>query len=118
MSTSGPEVTPVGQRPSTGGWVKQYPDAAERARAWRARRKARQGEAASEAPPTTPALAEASLAVTLDRLKELLSAHQSAVESEVARVEDAIAALSDPEAVADELATARAETARQLAEAQ
>lgn len=62
MSTSGPGVTPVGERPSTGGWVKQYTDAAERARAWRERQKARRAEAASETSPTTPALAEASLA--------------------------------------------------------
>ena len=62
------DVTPVGERPATGGWVKQYADAAERARAWRERQKARRVEAANDV-PTSPALAEASLAVTLDRMK-------------------------------------------------
>jgi chromosome segregation ATPase len=62
-------------------------------------------------------LAEASLSLSLERIQKLLGAHEVSLAAEVARVEDAIAALADPEAVAEEIATARAETARQVAEA-
>ena len=36
------ESTPVGERPATGGRVRQYENGAERARAWRERQRARQ----------------------------------------------------------------------------
>ena len=112
------DTTPVGDRPTTGGRVKQYADGAERARAWRERQRARRAETAQDTPAPSPALAEASLSLSLDRLRELVAGHQAAIAGEVARVEDAIAALADPEAVAEELATARAETARQVAQAE
>jgi len=56
-------TTPVGERPATGGRVKQYADAAERARAWRERLRARRAETAQGTAAPSPALAEASLSL-------------------------------------------------------
>ena len=67
---------------------------------------------------TSPQLAAASLTVSLERLGDLVRSHHEAVAAEVARVEEAIGVLSDPEAVAEALESARAEAARQVAEAE
>jgi chromosome segregation ATPase len=113
--------TPVGQIPVTGGRERRYANDAERARAWRERQKTRlsdafEGDGGSMA--VTPELAEASLAVLLDRLAEVGRAHEATVGELAGRVEDAIGALADPDAVAEALAGARAEAARQVAEAE
>ena len=109
----------VGKAPVTGGRVRQYGSDAERARAWRERQKARRSEIVDTGGDAfTPVLAEASLAVLLDRLGEVGRAHESAVGELIGRVEDAIGALADPEAVAEALAGAKAEAARQVAEAE
>jgi len=111
--------TSVGQIPATGGRARQYATDAERARAWRERQKARQMDTTDGGDmPVGPVLAEATLAVLLDRLGEVGRAHEAAVADLVGRAEDAIGTLADPEAVADALAGARAEAARQVAEAQ
>src|SRR5580698_7474610 len=102
MADTDDTTTPVGDRPATGGRVKLYADGAERARAWRERQRTR-AETGQDTPALSPGLAEASLSLSLDRLQELVGAHQAAIAGEVARVEDAIAALADPEAVAEEL---------------
>jgi hypothetical protein len=119
MSNTDPE-TPVGQIPVTGGRERRYANDAERARAWRERQKDRRGssydDSASEA--VSPVLAEASLSVLLERLTEVGRAHEATVGELIGRVEDAIGALSDPEAVAEALAGGRAEAARQVAEAE
>ena len=110
--------TPVGQVPVTGGRQRRYASDAERARAWRERQKARRTdprEAGGDA--VTPLLAEASLSVLLERLGEVGRAHEATVGELAGRVEDAIAALADPEAVAEALEAARAEAACQVAEA-
>ncbi len=109
-------ITPIGEAPATGGRTKVYSDDAERARAWRARQKERQPSGSS--PVTSPQLAAASLTVSLERLGDLVRSHHEAVAAEVARVEEAIGVLSDPEAVAEALESARAEAARQVAEAE
>jgi len=109
-------ITPIGEAPATGGRTKLYSDDAERARAWRARQKERQPSGSS--PVTSPQLAAASLTVSLERLGDLVRSHHEAVAAEVARVEEAIDVLSDPEAVAEALESARAEAARQVAEAE
>src|SRR5580704_17437297 len=96
--------TPIGERPATGGWVRQYATGAERARAWRERQRERQTSAQSGSIQVPALLAEASLAATVDRLSDLLAAHRSGIDEMVARVEDAVAVLGDPEVVADELA--------------
>jgi hypothetical protein len=106
----------VGERPATGGRVRQFNSDAERARAWRERQRERRQETPGTAVP--PALAEATLVSVLERLVELYSAHQATAGDLTARVEEAIAALADPEAVAEEMETVRAETARQVAESQ
>jgi hypothetical protein len=116
MSDSEPD-TPVGQMPVTGGRVRQYANNAERARAWRERQKTRRAENIDDV-ALDPVLAEASLAVLLDRLAEVGRAHEATVGELIGRVEDAIGALADPEAVAEALAGARAEAARQVAEAE
>jgi colicin import membrane protein len=115
------QPTPVGQIPVTGGRERRYANNAERARAWRERQKTRredlsEGVGAIEA--VTPGLAEASLAVVLDRLAEVGRAHEATVGELIYRVEEAIGALADPEAVAAALAGGRAEAARQVAEAE
>jgi len=98
-------TTPIGEAPATGGRTKLYSDDAERARAWRARQKERQPSGSS--PVTSPQLAAASLTVSLERLGDLVHSHHEAVAAEVARVEEAIDVLSDPEAVAEALESAR-----------
>jgi hypothetical protein len=112
--------TPVGQMPVTGGRERRYANDAERARAWRERQKARRIDALEGGgrDTVTPELAEASLAVLLDRLGEVGRAHEATVGELASRVEDAIGALADPEALAEALAGARAEAARQVAEAE
>jgi DNA repair exonuclease SbcCD ATPase subunit len=111
--------TPVGQIPVTGGRERRYANDAERARAWRERQKARRTDAREGGDDAvTPELAEATLAVLLDRLAEVGRAHEATMGELAGRVEDAIGALADPEAVADALAGARAEAARQVAEAE
>jgi DNA repair exonuclease SbcCD ATPase subunit len=113
------QATPVGQIPVTGGRERRYANDAERARAWRERQKARRTDAfEGGSTAVTPELAEASLAVLLDRLAEVGRAHEATVGELAGRVEDAIGALADPEAVAEALAGARAEAARQVAEAE
>jgi len=57
------------------------------------------------------------LTVSLERLGQLVRAHQEALSVEVARVEEAIGALADPGSVAEAMEGARAEAARQVAEA-
>ena len=54
-------TTPVGERPPTGGRVRQYENGAERARAWRERQRERQAAGVQVRPAPTPDLAEASL---------------------------------------------------------
>jgi hypothetical protein len=108
--------TPVGERPSTGGRVRQFNSDAERARAWREAQKQRRMEAPGAAVP--PGLAEATLSSVLERLSEVFAANHVNTGHLVVQVEEAIAALADPEAVAEEMETVRAETARQVAEAQ
>jgi hypothetical protein len=114
------QQTPVGQIPVTGGRERRYANDAERARAWRERQKARRTDPVEGGGSTAvpPELAEASLAVLLDRLAEVGRAHEATVGELAGRVEDAIGALADPEAVAEALAGARAEAARQVAEAE
>jgi hypothetical protein len=114
------QPTPVGQIPVTGGRERRYTNGAERARAWRERQRARRTapEDGGRTAAITPELAEASLAVLLDRLAEVGRAHEATVGELVGRVDDAIGALADPEAVAEALAGARAEAARQVAEAE
>jgi chromosome segregation ATPase len=114
------QPTPVGQIPVTGGRERRYANDAERARAWRERQKARRIEAleGGRGDVVTPVLAEASLSVLLDRLTEVGRAHEATVGELAGRVEDAISALADPEAVAEALEGARAEAARQVAEAE
>jgi uncharacterized phage infection (PIP) family protein YhgE len=115
------QPTPVGQIPVTGGRERRYANDADRARAWRERQKARRMDALEGGGggiAITPELAEASLAVLLDRLAEVGRAHEATVGELARRVEDAIGALADPEAVAEALAGARAEAARQVAEAE
>jgi len=107
--------TPVGERPSGGGRVRQYATDAERARAWRERQRERRPPTAEAVPAL---LAEATLATVVDRLGELIAGHRSGVEELVSRAEEAIAVLVDPEAVAGELEAVRAETAREVATAQ
>lgn len=94
------DTAPVGDHPATGGRVKQYADGAERAREWRERQRTRRAGIPQDTPAPSPGLAEASLSASLDRFGELVAAHQAAIAGEVARVEDAIGALADPEAVA------------------
>lgn len=101
-----------------GGRPRLYDNATERGRAWRERQRAQRAETSQDPPTITPGLAETSLSISLQRLQELITSHQQAITSEVTRVAAAIAALSDPEAVAEELATSRAETARQIAQAE
>jgi DNA repair exonuclease SbcCD ATPase subunit len=119
MSNTDPE-TPVGQIPVTGGRERRYANDAERARAWRERQKERRGssydDGATEA--VSPVLAEASLSVLLERLTEVGRAHEATVGELMGRIEEAISALADPEAVAEALAGGRAEAARQVAEAE
>jgi chromosome segregation ATPase len=112
--------TPVGQIPVTGGRERLYANDAERARAWRERQKARRREAieGGGGDVVTPVLAEANLSVLLDRLAEVGRAHEATVGELAGRVEDAISALADPEAVAEALEGARVEAARQVAEAE
>ena len=101
--------TPVGERPPQGGHIRQYETAAERARAWRERQRR------PDDVPVSASLAEATLGALLERLSEVLAAHHTTVGELVGRVEDAVAALADPDAVAEELAAARAETASEIA---
>src|SRR5438128_318911 len=102
--------TPLGERPPTGGRVRQYPTDAHRARAWRERQREQRDEPGE---PVPVMLAEATLRVLVGRLGEVAASHGSAMAELVGRVEEAIAALADPEAVADELAATRAGAARQ-----
>lgn len=113
----GEPVTPVGKRPATGGRVRLYENGAERARAWRERQRARQDAAEESQMPPSPELAEASLGIVLEQLPRLAQSHLEAMGALVAKIEDAIGALADPDAVAQSLAAARAEAARQVAEA-
>jgi hypothetical protein len=66
----------------------------------------------------SPELAEAGLAVLLERLVEAGRAHEATVGELAGRIEDAIGALADPEAVAEALAGGKAEAALQVAEAE
>jgi colicin import membrane protein len=112
--------TQVEQSPTTGGRARQYATGAERARAWRERQKLRRAEIGGTGTGVmdTPVLAEASLGVLLARLTDVSRAHETAMGELAGRVEDAVGALADPEAVAEALAAGRAEAARQVAEAE
>lgn len=114
------EQAPIGQSPATGGRARQYANGAERARAWRERQRLQRTDpGGNEAGETvTTVLAEASLAVLLERLTEVGRAHEAAIGELIGRVEDAVGALADPDAVAEALAAGRAEAARQVAEAE
>lgn len=112
--------TAVGQAPVTGGRERRYATDAERARAWRERQKARRTDTpeADAGHAVNPELAEAGLAVLLERLVEVGRAHEATVGELAGRIEDAIGALADPEAVAEALAARRAEAALAVAEAE
>jgi chromosome segregation ATPase len=107
--------TPVGERPATGGRLRQYESDAERARAWRERHRGERAEV-GEAVPLM--LAEASLGVVVENLRGLTTGHQEAIADLVRRVEEAIDALSDPQAIADELDAMREESRRIASEAE
>ena len=111
--------TPVGATPASGGRERRYANDAERARAWRERQKEKRvSTQSSGGEPVSPALAEATLSVLLERLTEAGRAHETAIGGLVSRVEDAVNALADPESVAETIAAMRAEAARQVAEAE
>ena len=113
--------TPVGQAPATGGRVRQYASAAERARAFRERQataRAETGQAGAPGPGERPELAVASLVGVVASLQQLLGAAQAGMAEQVERAEAAVALLSDPAAIDERLELSRADVGRQVAEAQ
>lgn len=117
-------MTEVGETPSTGGRIRQYATDAERTRAWRERRKldretaGRSPLAAAATEGQSPELAVASLASVIPALREALAAAEARIAEQVALVEDAVALLSDPDAIDERLEAARVGAARQVADAQ
>ncbi len=97
--------------PNRPGRPRQHPDSAARTRAWRERRRS---EAASPAPeaPVGPEMAQASLAVTLDQLRQVASGDLATLAE---RIEGAVSCLADPAQVEEAMAQARTEAARQIA---
>lgn len=96
-----------------GGRPRQYDNAAERARAWRERRRG-DAPADPDAEPVPPELAPSALARVLEQLDALTIRHRDEYAALAARVEAAVAAISDPDAVAatlDACRTAAQETA-------
>ena len=114
--------TPVGQAPATGGRVRQYASAAERARAFRDRQAAARSEAEQQpglgGAGARPELAVASLAAAVASLQDLLAAAQAGMAEQVERAGAALALLSDPVALDERLELARADVGRQVAEAE
>jgi DNA repair exonuclease SbcCD ATPase subunit len=112
---------PIGERPPQGGRVKRYEDAATRAKAWRERRKAGQEGAADEAPLRTdvpPDLAAATLAALLDEIRRATEERVHLDGVLALRIEDAVAAIADPEAVGAALDAARANAQEVVAAAE
>jgi len=93
------------------GRPRQHPDSAARTRAWRERRRS---EAASPAPeaPVGPEMAQASLAVTLDQLRQVATGDLATLAE---RIEGATHALADPAQVEEAMVQARTEAASQIA---
>jgi len=102
------DITTGTNRP---GRPRQHPDSAARTRAWRERRRSEAASPAREA-PVGPEMAQASLAVTLDQLRQVASGELATLAE---RIEGAIASLADPAQVEEAMATARTEAARQIA---
>ena len=113
--------TPVGQAPVTGGRVRRYATAAERARAFRERQAVTRGGAGDPGalgPDDRPELAVASLAGVVASLQQLLGSAQAGMAEQVERAQAVVALLSDPAAIDERLELNRADVGRQLAEAE
>ncbi len=93
------------------GRPRQHPDSAARTRAWRQRRRSETASPALEA-PVGPELAQASLSVVLDQLRQVATGDLATLAQ---RIEGAVASLADPAQVEEALAKARTEAARQIA---
>lgn len=92
----------MGQAPATGGRVRQYATAAERARAFRERQAATRGgpgDPGLPGPDDRPELAVASLAGVVASLQQLLGSAQAGMAEQVERAQAAVALLSDPAAI-------------------
>lgn len=113
--------TPIGQSPATGGRVKQYPDAAARAKAHRARQKelvaiAKGSSAPDDADDMSeqPESAITSLAYAIGELRRIgeFQAHFAA------RIDEAISRVADPAKLDAALETTKTHALRQVSEAQ
>lgn len=110
----------MGERPSTGGRIKQHESDRARSKAWRDNRR-RQREQAGSAPMELagrPELAVAGLAAAAEAVRLAFGQGQEQMARQVEQVMVALELLTDPDAIDEALTLARAEASQQVARAE
>lgn len=107
---------PVGEHPPQGGRVKQYENAAARARAWRERQKTPPESFGPS--PVAPEAAQSALGAVLERIAGSIEERRRQDDDFATRVEAALAGVTDPDAVASTLEACRTGANEEVAAAE